>query len=57
MNWKIPYYAESTASIVRRNWLMLTMGPNHTAEKEDVDVEDVPDWMKRRDKEPYRRTR
>lgn len=59
MNWKIAYYAQDTASIVRRNWLMLTMGPNYTIETEDGDVarDDVPGWMKRRDKRPYRRTR
>lgn len=57
MNWKIPYHAESTAAVVRHQWLMLTMGPNWTAEKEDGDVarDDVPDWMKRRD-QPDRRT-
>lgn len=50
MDWKLPYFAQDTASIVRRNWLMLTMGPNYTAEEvRDVDRDDVPEWMKRRD--------
>ena len=48
MSWKRPYYAESTAAVVRHSWLLLTMGPNYTAE-EVRDVDDVPSWMKRRD--------
>ncbi|CAA9249880.1 MAG: hypothetical protein AVDCRST_MAG93-1698 [uncultured Chloroflexia bacterium] len=52
MSWKIPYYAESTAAVIRHNWLLKVMGPNYTAEEVgDVDRDDVPSWMKRRDQE------
>ena len=51
MNWKIPYYADSTAATVKHQWLKLTMGPNYTIETEAGDVDDVPDWMKRKDQD------
>lgn len=58
MDWKLPHYAQSTAAVVKHQWLLLTMGPNYTLETEDGDVarDDVPGWMKRRD-QPYRRIR
>lgn len=51
MTWKLPHYAESTAAVVRHNWQLLVHGPNYTAEMEDGNVDDVPDWMRRRDQE------
>ncbi len=48
-DWKLPHHLQDTASIVRHNWLLLTMGTNYTTETEARDVDDVPDWMKRRD--------
>ena len=51
MDWNIPNHTESTAAVIRQNWLLLTMGPNYTTETEDEDVDDVPDWMKRRDQD------
>ncbi len=50
-DWKLPHHLQDTASIVRRNWLMLTMGLNYTIETEAGDVDDVPDWMKRKDQD------
>lgn len=49
--WKIPDQADSTAAVVRHNWLLKVMGPNYETEEDgNVAHDDVPDWMKRRDK-------
>ncbi len=46
-DWKIPYYAESTAAVVKHNWLLLVHGPNYTHDFEEAG--DFPDYYTRHD--------
>ena len=58
-DWKLPHHLQDTASIVRRNWLLLTMGPNYTRDHEEVRSdkapENYPEYMTKND-QPDRRT-
>lgn len=58
MNWKISYFAQSTAAVVRHQWLMLVHVPNYTRDHEEIDTsrENYPEYITRHD-QPDRRTR
>jgi hypothetical protein len=52
-DWKHPYYAQSTAAVVKHNWLLLVHGPNYThalysEQKEEADT-NYPEYMTRND--------
>ncbi len=48
-DWKLLY--PDTRTTILTNWLRTVMGPNYETETEAGDVDDVPDWMKRRDQD------
>lgn len=60
MNWKIPYFADSTAALVKHQWLLRTMGPNYTRDQEETRLdrasENYPEYMTKND-QADRRTR
>ena len=51
MDLKLPHYAQSTAAVVRHNWLILVHGPNYTHEYEEADTspENFPRYYTRHD--------